>query len=120
MRIDKAKAEICINYFQKDFLSVPSEDRDLAGSSPQALREISLLPELYKPQGNIDSEAYIVNFSYRNVQVFDEIQPVLQGVFEEDACQGSEMRHHFSSWEKTVSTVLGREVKKGIYVNKVV
>jgi len=120
MRIDKAGSESRINYPLEGISRVPSDEKTLPGSPAEALRKNSILPELYKPREIHKSEACILHFSYRQVQVFDNGETVIQGVFEEDIGQGAEMRHHFSSWKRTVGAVLERGIKKGMYVDKVV
>jgi|WetSurMetagenome_2_1015567.scaffolds.fasta_scaffold83120_1 hypothetical protein len=119
MRIDNAYSENRIHYPWGSSLPAFSPEEDATDKAPAFPEEKSTLPVVYK-RYDPRRKDYIVKLSSADVQISDEEKPVLQGVFAMDARQANEMEYRFSSWTKTVSSILGREIKKGIYINRFV
>ena len=119
MRIDNAYSENRINYAWESSIPAFSEERDSTAKVPDFPEEKNSLPVVYK-RFDTRRQDYIVHLSSGDIQVPAGEGPVLQGVFEMDAGPANEMELRFSSWAKTVSGILGWEIKKGAYINRVV
>ena len=120
MRVDKVYPENRINYTRENALPASSEKRKSVGNATVVLEEKNSLPALYKRDDINNARDYIVNLSPADILFSDEEQPVLQGVFHMDTDQENEMEHRFSSWTRTVNSILAREFKKGTCINRVV
>jgi len=119
MRIDNAYSENRINYPWESSPPAFPDEGNATDKTPAFPEEKNSLPVVYR-RFDPRRKDYIVNLSSADVLISDEGKPVLQGVFAMDASQANEMEYRFSSWTKTVSRILGREINKGIYINKFV
>jgi hypothetical protein len=98
-----------------DFSASPQERK---ATDAIVLKE-KMLPELYR-QHFIVSESYVVIISLGGVQAPDDMAQVCD-VAPEMACRNSYVsQSRFSSWKKTVGSIMGRETGKGIFINVVV
>ena len=76
------------------------------------------LPKLCE-QHLIISASYVVILSHRDIQTKHDVEQVLEAVPEGDYRNMRDWQRDFSSWEKTVSRILGNEIGKGTFVDKV-
>ena len=119
MRIDNVYSEKRINYPWESSFPASPEERSAIINLPDASGQKDSLPALYK-RSDINTNDYVLKLSSGDVRISDAEGPVLQGVFEMDADPANEMELRYSSWAKTVSGILGREIQKGVYINRVV
>jgi len=119
MRVYKVYAESNIECPKVTIVPAPPNERD-SGKGAIVSKERSSLPAPYRRRELKRTDAYIVNLSSSDVQTSEEDSPVMQAVFDLEADRESEMGRNFYFWERTVAGILGREVKKGIYVDKTV
>jgi|WetSurMetagenome_2_1015567.scaffolds.fasta_scaffold183948_2 hypothetical protein len=119
MRVDKAHTESNVDYSKVTIVPAPPNERD-PGKGAIVSKERFSLPAPYKRREIKKTEAYIVNLSSPDVRTSERDSPVMQAVFDLDRDKENEIGRLFGSWERTVAGIVGREVKKGIYVNKVV
>jgi|WetSurMetagenome_2_1015567.scaffolds.fasta_scaffold238207_2 hypothetical protein len=118
MRIDNAYSENRINYPWESAPPAFPDEGNASDKVPASPGEKNSLPVVYK-RSDINKKDYIVSLSSGDVQVSDEEEPVLQGVFEMDAHLANDMERRFSSWTQTVRHILGGSAK-GIYINRFV
>ena len=118
MRIDNVYSENRIQYPWENFPPPFSDEENAHDKVPHFPEEKDSLPAVYK-RHDARRKDYIIDLS-SDLQVSDGEPVVMQGIFELDADHVNEMEYRFSSWANTVSTILGRGVQKGIYINLVV
>jgi len=117
MRIDNAYSENRIVYPWESFPPAFPDEGNTSDKTPASQGDKSSLPAVYK-RSDIRKNDYIVHLTSGEVQVADEEEQILHGVFETDTQQATQMEYRFSSWTKTVSSILGGSAK-GLYINKV-
>ena len=119
MRIDNVYSENRIHYAWESSLPACPEETTEVIILPDASARKERLPSLCDRSGT-NASASVVQLSSGDTQVCYADEPVVEGVFEFDTDQPNEMGYRFSSWVKTVRGVLGQQLKRGSYIDRVV
>ncbi len=118
MAVQEVVAENNINCLKPGAFSACSPERKATNNTTVVLKE-KVFPELYK-RHRIIAASYLVILSHRDIQVTDDTEPVLEVVRDDAYRNVYELQRRFSSWARTVSGILGWEIEKGTFVDKVV